>query len=39
MDSSELSSKEAWHWLQRGEMNKEIEEMLMAAQDQALRTS
>ena len=33
-----LSSNDAWQWLQRGELKKETEGMIMAAQDQALRT-
>ena len=33
-----LSSNDTWQWLQRGELKKETEGMIMAAQDQALRT-
>ena len=36
--TKELSSNDTWQWLQRGELKKETEEMIMAAQDQALRT-
>ena len=32
------SSNDTWQWLQRGELKKETEGMIMAAQDQALRT-
>ena len=34
----DLSSNDAWQWLQREELKKETEGMIMAAQDQALRT-
>ena len=34
----DLSSNDTWQWLQRGELKKETEGMIMAAQDQALRT-
>ena len=33
-----LSSSNTWQWLQRGELKKETEGMIIAAQDQALRT-
>ena len=33
-----LSSNDTWQWIQRGELKKETEGMIMAAQDQALRT-
>ena len=36
--TEELASNETWQWLIRGELKKETEGMLMAAQDQALRT-
>ena len=36
--TKELASNETWQWLQRGELKKETEGMIMAAQDQALRT-
>ena len=31
-------ANDTWQWLQRGELKKETEGMIMAAQDQALRT-
>lgn len=34
----EIQSPESWNWLRRGELKKETEGMLIAAQDQALRT-
>ena len=36
--TEDISSNDSWQWLQRGELKKETEGMLMAAQDQALRT-
>ena len=36
--ASDLSSNDTWQWLQRGELKKETEGMVMAAQDKALRT-
>ena len=33
-----LSYNDTWQWLQRGELKKEKEGMIMAAQDQAIRT-
>ena len=36
--NKDLSSNDTWQWLQRGELKKETEGMIMAAQDQALRT-
>ena len=36
--TKDLSSNDTWQWLQRGELKKETEGMIMAAQDQALRT-
>ena len=36
--SKDLSSNDSWQWLQRGELKKETEGMIMAAQEQALRT-
>ena len=32
------SSNDTWQWLQRGELKKETEGMIMAAQDQSLKT-
>ena len=37
--TNDLSSNDTWQWLQRGELNKETQGMIMAAQDQALTTS
>ena len=37
-DTKNLASNNTWEWLQRGELKKETEGMIMAAQDQALRT-
>ena len=34
----EVASEGSWQWLTRGELKKETEGMLMAAQEQALRT-
>ena len=36
--TKDMSSNDAWQWLQRGKLKKETERMIMAAQDQALRT-
>ena len=36
--TKDLSSNDTWQWLQRGEPKKETEGIIMAAQDQALRT-
>ena len=36
--TKDLSSNDTWQWLQRGELKKETEGMITAAQDQALRT-
>ena len=36
--TKDLSSNDTWQWLQRGELKRETEVMIMAAQDQALRT-
>ena len=36
--TKELSSNDTWQWLQRGELKKETEGIIMAAQDQSLRT-
>ena len=36
--TKDLSSNDTWQWLQRGELRKETEGMIMAVQDQALRT-
>ena len=36
--TKDLSSNGTWQWLQGGELKKETEGMIMAAQDQALRT-
>ena len=35
--TKDLSSNDTWQWLQRGELKKETEGMIMAAQNQALR--
>ena len=37
--TEEVRSQETWNWLRKGTMKKETEGMLMAAQDQALRTN
>ena len=37
--TKELRAKESWNWLKKGRLKKETEGMLMAAQDQALRTN
>ena len=36
--TKDLSSNDAWQWLQRGELKKETEGKIICAQDQALRT-
>ena len=36
--TKDLSSNDTWQWFQRGELKKGTEGMIMAAQDQALRT-
>ena len=36
--TKDLSSNDTWQWLKRGELKKETDGMIMAAQDQALRT-
>ena len=35
----EVGAKESWTWLQRGELKKETEGMIMAAQSQSLKTN
>ena len=37
--TKEVGAKESWTWLQRGELKKETEGMIMAAQSQSLRTN
>ena len=37
--TGEVASKEMWTWLERGEMKKETEALIVAAQDQALSTN
>ena len=37
--TNDLSRDDTWQWLQRWELKKETEGMIMAAQDQALRTT
>ena len=36
--TKDLSSNDTWQWLKRGELKKETEGMIMATQDQTLRT-
>ena len=36
--TKDLSCSDTWQWLQRGELKKETEGMIMAAPDQTLRT-
>ena len=36
--TKDLSSNDTWQWLQRGELKKETEGTILAAQDQALKT-
>ena len=36
--TKDLSSNDTWQWLQRGELKKDTEGVIMAAQDQALKT-
>ena len=36
--TQEIAQDGSWQWITRGELKKETEGMLMAAQDQALRT-
>ena len=37
--TKEVGAKESWTWLQRGELKKETEGMIMPAQSQSLRTN
>ena len=37
--TKDIASKETWTWLQRGALKKETEGLILAAQDQALRTN
>ena len=37
-ETKDLSRDDTWQWLQGGELKKETEGMIMAAQDQVLRT-
>ena len=37
--TEEIKDKDSWNWLKKGTLKKETEGMLMAAQDQALRTN
>ena len=33
------AAKETWQWIKRGSLNEETESLIIAAQDQALRTN
>lgn len=37
--ADEKRSQETWNWLETGRLKKETQRMLMATQDQALRTN
>ena len=37
--TEENSAKETWQWMKRGSLKRETESMIIAAQDQALRTN
>ena len=37
-NTAEIIDKKTWEWLKKGRLKKETEGMIMAAQDQALRT-
>ena len=37
--TDEIRGTNSWKWLKRGELKKETEGMIIAAQDQALRTN
>ena len=37
--TEEIKDKDSWNWLKKGTLKKETEGVLMAAQDQALRTN
>ena len=38
-NTAEIRDKKTWEWLKKGRLKKETEGMIMAAQDQALRTN
>ena len=39
LQTSELKTKDSWNWLSKGDLKRETESLLMAAQEQALNTN
>ena len=38
-DTEEIKVKESWDWVRRGDLKRETEALIMAAQEQALNTN